>query len=109
MKRKGSREENGDRAGDRPAPIRLSTSLSLAKRTCCGRRMDEKGVHGLPCKFSAGRHPQHAALNDVVKRALQKAGFPSTLKPNGMDRGDEKRPDGITAYLFNNGRQPQAS
>ena len=62
--------------------------------------MDSRGLHGLSCKFSAGRHPRHAALNDVVKRALESAGIPSVLEPVGIDRGDGKRPDGITVFPF---------
>ena len=70
----------------------------------CGRRMDARGLHGLSCKYSAGRHPRHAALNDVIRRALQSAGLPTVLEPLGVDRGDGKRPDGITVFPFSNGR-----
>ena len=66
--------------------------------------MDERGLHGLACKYSAGRHPRHAALNDVVKRALQRAGLPSVLEPPGLDRGDGSRPDAITVFPFSKGR-----
>ena len=43
-------------------------------------------------------------MNDVVKRALQKAGLPSVLELPGLDRGDGSRPDGITVFLFSGGR-----
>ena len=43
-------------------------------------------------------------LNDVVKRALQKAGLPSVLEPPGLDRGDGSRPDGITVFPFSGGK-----
>ena len=43
-------------------------------------------------------------MNDVVKRALQKAGLPSVLEPPGLDRGDGSRPDGITVFPFSGGR-----
>ena len=29
-------------------------------------------MHGLSSKYSAGRFPRHSAMNDVIKRALQK-------------------------------------
>ena len=45
-----------------------------------------KGLRGLSCKYSAGRRPRHAALNDVVKRVLQRAGLPCVLEPSGLDR-----------------------
>ena len=43
-------------------------------------------------------------MNDVIKRALQKAGLPSVLEPPGLDRGDGSRPDGITVFPFSGGR-----
>ena len=70
----------------------------------CGGRMDSRGLHGLSCRYSAGRFPRHSAMNDVVKRALQKAGLPSVLEPPGLDRGDGSRPDGITVFPFSGGR-----
>ena len=59
--------------------------------------MDSKGLHGLSCKYSAGRFPRHSAMNDVVKRA----GLPSVLELPGLDRGNGSRPDGITVFPFN--------
>ena len=52
----------------------------------CGRRMNTRGLHGFSCKFSAGRHPRHATLNDIIKRGQQSARVPSILKPVGVDR-----------------------
>ena len=42
-------------------------------------------------------------MNDVVRRALQRAGIPSVLEPPGLDRGDGSRPDGITFFPFSRG------
>ena len=58
----------------------------------------------LSCRFSAGRILRHSALNDVVRRGLSAAGIPSMLEPSGLDRGDGKRPDGITVYPYSRGR-----
>ena len=66
--------------------------------------MDSRGLHGLSCKYSAGRFPRHSAMNDVIKRAIQKAGLPSVLEPPGLDRRDGSRPDGITVFPFSGGR-----
>ena len=66
--------------------------------------MDALGLHGLSCKYSAGRHPRHAALNECVRRALQGANVPSLLEPVGIDRGDGRRPDGITIFPFSEGK-----
>ena len=54
-------------------------------------------------KYSAGCSPRHSAMNDVIKRALQKAGLPSVLEPPGLDRGDGSHPDGITVFPFSGG------
>ena len=70
----------------------------------CGRRVDGLGHHGLSCRYSAGRLPRHANLNDVVKRALTAAGVPSWLEPVGLDRGDGRRPDGVTIFPYSHGK-----
>ena len=48
--------------------------------------------------------PRHAALNDIVKRALTTAGIPSNLEPPGLDRGDGRRPDGMTVFPYKHGK-----
>ena len=53
-----------------------------------GERMDSRGLQGLSCKYRAGSFPRHSAMNDVIKRTLQKACLPSVLEPPGLDRGD---------------------
>ena len=80
--------------------LRVGSDVCVPHTCRCDRLMDAKGIHGLTCKCSAGRHPRHAALNDVVRRALKSAGIPSILEPVGIDRGDGKRPDGISMFLF---------
>ena len=44
------------------------------------------------------------ALNDIIKRALSSAGFNAVLEPVGLDRGDGKRPDGMTVFPFSRGK-----
>ena len=46
--------------------------------------MDHQGLHGLSCRRSQGRHPGHAAINDIVKRSLTSAGVPSHLEPTSI-------------------------
>jgi len=93
-----------------PESFRIAIALRVGANVCeshrcrCGKEVDPRGLHGLSCKFSAGRHPRHAALNNVIKRALESAGIPSVLEPLGVDRGDGKRPDGITVFPFSRGR-----
>ena len=91
--------------------IRIAVALRLGLGVCephqcrlCGHSVDRLGHHGLSCKKSAGRFPRHAALNDVIKRALSSAGVPSILEPVGLDRGDGRRPDGMTTFPFSCGR-----
>ena len=90
--------------------VRIGISIRLGLRVCeshkcrCGSIVDEFGLHPLSCRLSSGRFPRHAALNDVVRRGLESAGFASQLEPVGLDRGDGKRPDGITLFPFRNGK-----
>jgi hypothetical protein len=90
--------------------LRYAVALRTGSRVCepyrcrCGRIADIHGHHPLSCAKSAGRFPRHAALNDVVKRALDSAGMYSVLEPVGLDRGDGRRPDGMTTFPYRCGR-----
>ena len=90
--------------------FRIAISLRLGLRFCsphkcrCGAQIDVLGRHPLSCKLSAGRIPRHCALNNLIKRALKKSGFPSQLEPVGLDRGDGKRPDGLTIFPYKAGK-----
>ena len=90
--------------------IRVSVALRLGMKICephrcrCGRMVDQLGHHGLSCRRSAGRLPRHSNINDIVKRTLSSAGIPSWLEPVGLDRGDGKRPDGLTVFPFSQGK-----
>ena len=84
--------------------LRVGADVTSQYRCRCGSLSDRKGYHALTCRFSAGRIPRHTALNDIVRRALKSAGVPTLLEPQGIDRGDGKRPDGISLYPFSQGR-----
>ena len=61
--------------------FRVAIALSVGAGVCiphscrCGEGIDSRGLHGLSCKYSADRFPRHSAMNDMIKRALQKAGL----------------------------------
>ena len=40
----------------------------------------------------------------MIKRGLAAAGLPSVLEPAGLDRGDGRRPDGITTFPYAEGK-----
>ena len=84
--------------------LRIGAAICESHRCRCGAWIDRLGHHPLSCARSAGRHPRHAALNDVIKRALASANIASNLEPVGLDRGDGKRPDGMTIFPFKNGK-----
>ena len=84
--------------------LRVGLTVCIPHRCKCGTTVDTFGTHPFSCRFSTGRIPRHSALNDVVRRGLSAAGMPSMLEPSGLDRGDGKRPDGITVYLYSRGR-----
>ena len=86
-------------------PLLLASADVCIPHSChCGGRLDSRGLHGLSCKYSAGRFPRHSAMNYMINRALQKAGLGSVLVPPGLDRGDWSRPDGITDFPFSGSR-----
>ena len=86
--------------------VRIAISQRLGLPVCvphkcrCGAIVDRYGLHPLSCRFSAGRLPRHSTLNDIIKRALSSAGFNAVLEQVGIDRGDGKRPDGMTVFPF---------
>jgi hypothetical protein len=91
--------------------IRLATALRLGIQCCqphlcrsCNTAVDERGTHGLSCKYSAGRHPRHSEVNNLIMRALRSAGIASVLEPSGLFRVDGKRPDGMTMSPWSKGR-----
>ena len=47
---------------------------------------------------------RHNHLNDIVHRALTRAGIPATKEPHGLLRTDGKRPDGLTLIPWREGR-----
>ena len=53
-----------------PESFRVAIALRVGADVCiphscrCGGRMDSRGLHGLSCKYSAGRFPRHSAMND---------------------------------------------
>ena len=90
--------------------VRIGVALRVGAQVCephkcrCGAKVDNLGMHGLSCRRSAGRLPRHSNLNDIVKRSLEVAGMPAWMEPAGLDRGDGRRPDGITVFPFSNGK-----
>ena len=59
--------------------------------------VDSLATHGLS-------HHRHAALNDILHRALTSARVPSRLEPSGLYCSDGKCPDGITVAPWKNGK-----
>lgn len=91
--------------------IRVAVGLRLGSTLCrphicqlCGAEVDQFATHGLSCRKSGGRHQRHAAINDIVYRALASACVPSRLEPSGLLRSDGKRPDGVTMIPWKNGK-----
>jgi hypothetical protein len=84
--------------------LRLGAPLIRAHRCRCGAEVDVRGLHGLSCRRSAGRHRRHALANDVILRAVRSANVHAELEPSRLLRGDGKRPDGATLDPWSGGR-----
>ena len=69
-----------------------------------GATVDTLGTHAFSCKCSSSRILRHNYINDVIWRALTRAGVPSMKKPHGLVRDDGKRPEGLTLLPWNSGR-----
>ena len=74
------------------------TQVPLWCRGCAYAR------HAMVCRKAPGRIDRHHALNDIVWRALNSAGVPSTKEPTGLCRQDGKRPDGLSLIPWQNGK-----
>ena len=90
--------------------VRVAIGFRLGAKICephicvCGSQVDARGVHGLSCKRSSGRVSRHNNINDIIWRALIKAGVPAKKEPVGLSRSDGKRPDGLTLIPWCSGR-----
>ena len=84
--------------------IRICICLGSHVRTpdscMCGVTINKYGLHPLSYRLGADNVPRHSNLNDAVRWTLVSDRFPSNLEPIGLDRGDCKRPDGITLGNF---------
>ena len=83
------------------AGLRLGLNLCAPHRCQCGEVADQGA---LTCRRSVGRAARHAAINDIIWRALSKAGILSSKEPPGLIRTDGKRPDGATLIPWSKGR-----
>ena len=85
--------------------LRLGVTLTHPHHCrLCGAEVDHLATHGLSCRKSLGRHPCHAAINDLVRRSLAAAKILLHLEPIGISSSDGKRPDGITIVPWKSGR-----
>jgi hypothetical protein len=90
--------------------IRVAVGTRLGTRLCephtcqCGTFVDVRGLHGLSCRRSAGRHTRHSQLNDIIWRSLCRAKIPASKEPLGLTRNDGKRPDGVTLIPWSHGK-----
>ena len=84
--------------------LRLGVKICEAHTCSCGQLVDVLGTHSFSCKRASGRSARHHNVNDVVVRALNKAGVPVQKEPLGLVRTDGKRPDGVTLIPWQHGR-----
>ena len=78
----------------------VGLNICLAHQYRCGATVQSDGLHPLSCRFSAGRFPRHFALNNIIKRSLDTANLHSILEPADLNRGDGRRPVGVTSFPF---------
>jgi hypothetical protein len=84
--------------------MRLGTELGQVHKCICGASVDTRGTHAFSCGHNPGRAQRHHYLNDLIWRSLTRAGIPSVKEPQGLNRSDGKRPDGLTSIPWREGR-----
>src|SRR6218665_333989 len=90
--------------------VRVAVGLRIGANLCephtcvCGQRVTAQGHHGFSCIRGFGRQARHGVINDVIYRALTKAGYHTVKEPPGLVRSDGKRPDGLTLIPWRAGR-----
>ena len=85
--------------------LRLGTPLCNPHEcSYCGTAVDDVATHGLSCHQSEGRHPCHAAVNDVIHRAQASAKVTSWQELLGLFRFDGKCPNGCSICCVSWGR-----
>ena len=84
--------------------LRNGSDICAVHKCVCGETVFNDGSHGLSCPKSAGRHPCHAELNNIIHKSLQSANIPAKREPPGMFRDDGKRVDGVTLIPWSKGQ-----
>ena len=93
-----------------PEELRIAIAFRTGAKICekhqckCNRMADEFGFHLLSCRFNEGRLPHHAAINDIIRRALLKTNTPTVLEPVGLNRDNGRTPDSLTLLPFSRGK-----
>lgn len=90
--------------------VRIAVAYRLGATTCqphdcrCGAKVDARGLHGLSCRKSEPRHIRHSQLNDVIWRAMKRAGMPAAKEPVGLVQSSGLRPDGVSLLPWARGK-----
>ena len=88
--------------------LRYAVALRTGSNVCqnftcrCGEEVDKFGLHPLSCVKSGCRYLRHCALNNIVFRALNFAGFNSILEPSGLGFDAIKRPEASLFFRIKN-------
>ena len=91
--------------------VRVAVGLLLGVSLCqphqyyqYGTEVDHLGLHGLSCRMSQGWHLRHAAVNELIRKALASAKAPLHLEPSDTSCANGKRSDGATVLPWKCGR-----
>ena len=80
--------------------LRVGLNVCLTHQCRCGSTVQSDGLHPLSCRFRAGQFSRHSTINSIINRSHDIAGLHSIFEPVGHDRGDSRRPDGVTSFSF---------
>lgn len=85
--------------------LRLGAPVGTRHKCRCGAVVEETGHRGLCCVKNAEKLSRHNALNEIIWRALVLCNIVAVLEPQGVDRDDGKRPDGLKQVPWKVGKQ----
>ena len=84
--------------------LRLGSNICAPHTCVCTAPVDARGSHGLSCARSAGRQMRHAQVNNIINRAMSRAGIAAGREPAGLMVGSNLRPDGATLIPWSRGK-----
>jgi len=84
--------------------FRLGAALCMPHVFSCSSQVDARSSHGLSCHRCAGCHMRDSLINELICRALGRAGVAAMREQSSLVSGTASRPDGTTLIPWVRGK-----